>query len=40
MKISSLGFPRIGRLRELKFILERYWRGEATLTELKNVPVN
>ncbi|MGI2177293.1 hypothetical protein [Shewanella frigidimarina] len=24
----------------MKFILERYWRGEATLTELKNVPVN
>ncbi|QHS12428.1 5-methyltetrahydropteroyltriglutamate--homocysteine S-methyltransferase [Shewanella sp. Arc9-LZ] len=37
MKISSLGFPRIGRQRELKFVLERYWRGEATLTELKNV---
>ncbi|WP_351075728.1 5-methyltetrahydropteroyltriglutamate--homocysteine S-methyltransferase [Shewanella sp. CAL98-MNA-CIBAN-0140] len=37
MKISSLGFPRIGRQRELKFALERYWRSEATLTELKNV---
>ncbi|MGP1721984.1 hypothetical protein [Shewanella frigidimarina] len=24
----------------MKFILERYWRGEVTLTELKNVPVN
>ncbi|MBB1438226.1 5-methyltetrahydropteroyltriglutamate--homocysteine S-methyltransferase [Shewanella sp. SG41-4] len=37
MKVASLGFPRIGRQRELKFALERYWRGEATLTELKNV---
>jgi 5-methyltetrahydropteroyltriglutamate--homocysteine methyltransferase len=37
MKIANLGFPRIGRQRELKFALERYWRGEATLTELKNV---
>ncbi|WP_350431562.1 5-methyltetrahydropteroyltriglutamate--homocysteine S-methyltransferase [Shewanella sp. H8] len=37
MKISSLGFPRIGRQRELKFALERYWRGEAALSELKQV---
>ena len=25
-----LGFPRIGAQRELKFALERFWRGEAT----------
>lgn len=25
---SNLGFPRIGRRRELKFALERYWAGE------------
>jgi 5-methyltetrahydropteroyltriglutamate--homocysteine methyltransferase len=24
----NLGFPRIGQQRELKFALERYWRGE------------
>ena len=24
----SLGFPRIGRKRELKFALEKYWKGE------------
>jgi len=24
----NLGFPRIGRERELKFALEKYWRGE------------
>ena len=23
----SLGFPRIGRKRELKFALEKYWKG-------------
>ncbi|MEK6596531.1 MAG: hypothetical protein AABZ18_08450, partial [Pseudomonadota bacterium] len=23
----NLGFPRIGRKRELKFALERYWKG-------------
>jgi 5-methyltetrahydropteroyltriglutamate--homocysteine methyltransferase len=28
---SNLGFPRIGRRRELKFALERYWAG--TLSE-------
>lgn len=25
---SNLGFPRIGRRRQLKFALERYWAGE------------
>ena len=25
---ANLGFPRIGRRRELKFALERHWRGE------------
>jgi 5-methyltetrahydropteroyltriglutamate--homocysteine methyltransferase len=25
---ANLGFPRIGRHRELKFALERHWRGE------------
>lgn len=28
MQLNSLGFPRIGRRRELKFALEKYWRGE------------
>ncbi len=28
MKTHNLGFPRIGAHRELKFALERYWRGE------------
>jgi 5-methyltetrahydropteroyltriglutamate--homocysteine methyltransferase len=26
---SNLGFPRIGRRRELKFALERFWAGES-----------
>ncbi len=28
MQAHNLGFPRIGARRELKFALERYWRGE------------
>ena len=28
MKIHNLGFPRIGAKRELKFSLEKYWRGD------------
>lgn len=28
MQIHTLGFPRIGAKRELKFSLEKYWRGE------------
>lgn len=31
----NLGFPRIGKRRELKFALENYWRGESTLIELE-----
>jgi len=33
----TLGFPRIGAQRELKFALERHWRGEMTATELEGV---
>lgn len=31
----NLGFPRIGAKRELKFGLERYWKGETSRDELK-----
>jgi 5-methyltetrahydropteroyltriglutamate--homocysteine methyltransferase len=31
------GFPRIGAARELKFALERHWRGESTAAELEAV---
>ncbi|MCQ0032177.1 5-methyltetrahydropteroyltriglutamate--homocysteine S-methyltransferase [Burkholderia glumae] len=31
----NLGFPRIGAKRELKFALERYWKGESSRDELK-----
>ena len=27
--IATLGFPRIGQRRELKFALERYWSGKS-----------
>ncbi len=30
MQVHNLGFPRIGAKRELKFSLEKYWRGELT----------
>src|SRR5690554_5092280 len=33
----NLGFPRIGAARELKFALEKYWRGESDADELRNV---
>lgn len=37
IKSHTLGFPRIGEQRELKFALERYWRGEITALELEDV---
>ncbi len=35
--IHNLGFPRFGAQRELKFALERYWRGELSQQELLEV---
>ncbi|WP_050909795.1 5-methyltetrahydropteroyltriglutamate--homocysteine S-methyltransferase [Vibrio campbellii] len=32
-----LGYPRIGEKRELKFALEKYWRGEIDQAELKQL---
>src|SRR5690625_1093644 len=32
--IHNLGFPRIGKHRELKFAVEKYWRDELTADEL------
>ncbi|PSW14383.1 5-methyltetrahydropteroyltriglutamate--homocysteine S-methyltransferase [Photobacterium rosenbergii] len=32
-----LGYPRIGSQRELKFAQEKYWRGEISQAELKEV---
>ena len=37
IQIANLGFPRIGRQRELKFAQEKYWRGETSQAELKQV---
>ena len=35
--IHTLGFPRMGANRELKFALERHWRGEISADELEAV---
>ena len=36
-RIHTLGFPRMGAQRELKFALERHWRGELDRSELEAV---
>lgn len=35
--IHTPGYPRIGAHRELKFALERHWRGEISAAELESV---
>lgn len=35
IRTHTLGFPRIGPQRELKFALERYWRGQIDLASLE-----
>ncbi len=37
MKTSVIGFPRIGRNRELKFASEKFFKGEIQETELQDV---
>ena len=37
MKTSVIGYPRVGRLRELKFASEKYFRNEITADELKKI---
>ncbi|CAM4077484.1 5-methyltetrahydropteroyltriglutamate--homocysteine S-methyltransferase [Vibrio neonatus] len=32
-----LGYPRVGEKRELKFALEKYWKGESDVNELRQV---
>lgn len=34
--IHNLGFPRIGAKRELKFALEKFWKGDASHSELED----
>lgn len=35
VKSTNLGYPRIGEKRDLKFALEKYWKGEISATELE-----
>ncbi|MBN9078454.1 MAG: 5-methyltetrahydropteroyltriglutamate--homocysteine S-methyltransferase [Rhizobiales bacterium 65-79] len=35
--VATLGFPRIGRERELKFALESYWAGKSSRDDLLNM---
>jgi len=37
LKTANLGFPRMGRQRELKFALEGFWAGKRTESELLEV---
>ena len=37
MKTAVIGFPRIGKDRELKFASEKFFRGEITEAELQSV---
>ena len=35
--IHNLGFPRIGKNRELKFAVEKYWKNEITQTNILHI---
>ena len=37
MNTSIVGFPRIGKMRELKFAIEKYWKREISEEDLKKV---
>ena len=36
MKTAVVGFPRVGKNRELKFATEKYFKGEISEQELLN----
>ena len=36
-KNYAIGFPRIGEQRELKKVLEKYWSGNCSFTEVEDV---
>ncbi|MDM0052939.1 5-methyltetrahydropteroyltriglutamate--homocysteine S-methyltransferase [Variovorax sp. J22R115] len=36
-RMHTLGFPRMGAQRELKFALEKHWRGEIDANELETI---
>lgn len=40
MQTSVIGFPRVGKLRELKFATEKYFRGEITAEKLEETAKN
>ena len=40
MKNSILGFPRIGKKRELKFAVEKFWKGAISENELGDTAVS
>ncbi|MBQ2066908.1 MAG: hypothetical protein II496_05245, partial [Clostridiales bacterium] len=40
MKTSVIGYPRIGKDRELKFASEKFFRGEISEAELETVAKN
>ncbi len=40
LKTASLGFPRMGKDRELKFALESFWKGKTTEADLLAVAKN
>lgn len=40
MKTTNLGFPRIGSKRELKKVIEGYWKDEKSTSDLFNVAQN
>ena len=37
LQTTNLGFPRMGRDRELKFALESFWKGNSSEAELLDV---
>jgi 5-methyltetrahydropteroyltriglutamate--homocysteine methyltransferase len=37
VQTANLGYPRIGEQRELKFTLEKYWKGEISVEELRKI---
>jgi len=39
-KVNIIGYPRVGKNREYKWVIEKYWRGDSTIEDVLEVSDN
>ena len=39
-KVNIIGYPRVGKNREYKWVIEKYWRGDSTIKDVFEISDN